>query len=198
VSFTARSLNSYALASILLLSSIAPSVSLADYGWGTSKQIEDREKAAAAHAAKNFNIPTPKGKLWESLKEALKLKVTPKDSVLVSVAFPQGWTMLSDQDDRSRRRYLILDKKGREVGSTFLKNTGYDYYGSTSLNEEAVKSILAENAGVPVKSVELGRTSYFVPICLVGTGVVAAVAVYYLRCTETKARTASECHSLKT
>jgi hypothetical protein len=57
-----------------------------------------------------------------------------KDSVLVNVVAPVGWTIRAAGSDPRHREFI--DANGIKRGRVFLKVTSYDYYGHSSLVDE--------------------------------------------------------------
>ena len=104
------------------------------FNWG-SNQIEACEKSAVAEAIVSSKIPHPSGDEWNAIVSHYGLpERVVVDKVLSSVVFPKGWTCAPDPSDYYSRNVLIKDHEGKKVGSYFLKNTGYDYYGNTSFD----------------------------------------------------------------
>lgn len=94
--------------------------------------IEAMEKQAAHDARTKGLVPTPEGKEWDRIRDEFDLKPTPVDEVLSQGCLPPKWRLVADPHDPYQRSSLILDERGQKVGSTFLKQTPYDYHGSTT------------------------------------------------------------------
>lgn len=101
----------------------------------SSSEIMARERSAVNNALVTYSIPTPSGAQWDAIcakyPEVTSQKV---DEVLSKVTLPSGWSVTKDPSDPYGRCCLIIDHTGEKVGSTFLKDTGYDYYGSCSFS----------------------------------------------------------------
>lgn len=109
---------------------------------GSSAEIEAGEKQAVLAALKASRIPTPSGASWEAIQTHYSLPPPVRaDNVQSKVTLPPGWTVKKDPNDYYGRCCIITDHDGVKVGRTFLKNTGYDYYGSTSFNKERLKEL---------------------------------------------------------
>jgi hypothetical protein len=77
-------------------------------------------------------LPIPSIETQDQLE---KLGVTfgdPVDAVQVSLTLPKGWKLQNASD---RRHRTLMDDTGQPVASVFLKNSGYDYYGSMRMLE---------------------------------------------------------------
>ncbi len=61
----------------------------------------------------------------------------PFNKVLIETFLPQGWKLVQRQRDPRFRS--LENEKGKNIATIFLKDTGYDYYGYVSLNEEFFK-----------------------------------------------------------
>jgi len=104
---------------------------------GSSAAIMAGEKAAVKEQMAAGRIPTPDGKLWDAIVAHYGLPSPVKvDSVQSTVTLPPGWKIRANPSDPYGRCTQITDHEGQVIGGTFLKNTGYDYYGSTSFNKE--------------------------------------------------------------
>ena len=102
------------------------------------------EKAAVDDMLASSKIPTPKGELWNAIVEHYSLGpdcCEHVDSVQSKVKLPKGWKVQKNPSDPYGRCCDILDHEEKKVGSTFLKNTGYDYYGHTSFNKDRLKEL---------------------------------------------------------
>jgi len=104
--------------------------------------IESMEKSAVTNALKNNLMPSPTGEEWDAIcakySEARSEKV---DKVLSNVTLPNGWTRKLDEDDEYGRCTIIYDDTNTKVGSTFLKNTPYDYRGYTFFDADRLKEL---------------------------------------------------------
>jgi hypothetical protein len=106
-------------------------------GGGSSAAIMAGEKAAVKEQMAAGRIPTPDGYDWAMISAFYELPPLVKmDNVQSRVTLPPGWKIRADPSDPYGRCTKIIDHEGQVVGSTFLKNTGYDYYGCTSFNKE--------------------------------------------------------------
>lgn len=102
--------------------------------------IEAGEKATVSEALAASQIPTPSGKLWTAIRTHYGLpEAIVVDKVQSTVTLPSGWTVVRDPEDHYGRCCIIKDHQGVSVGGTFLKNTGYDYYGRTHFKEDRLK-----------------------------------------------------------
>jgi hypothetical protein len=109
--------------------------------------VELEESYAAADAVKKSQIPKPEGKAWEKLQKHFGLEIKEIDSTLVQVTFPKGWSIKPDPKRLNDTRWQkIYDHKDRETATVFLKRSlsGYDDFGSTSFNEDAVDRLITE------------------------------------------------------
>lgn len=109
---------------------------------GSSTEIEYGEKAAVKDALVNQRIPIPNGKYWDAIKEHYHLpEPVPVDKVQAKVVLPPGWKVEKDTKDVYGRCCIIYDHEHVVIGRTFLKNTGYDYYGSTNFEKDRLKEL---------------------------------------------------------
>jgi hypothetical protein len=109
---------------------------------GSPSEIEAGEKRAVEDALKASRLPTPNGNGWDAIKKFYSLPdPEPVDRVQSKVTLPPGWTIKKDPSDPYGRCCIITDHEGEKVGSTFLKNTGYDYYGNTHFNKERLQKL---------------------------------------------------------
>lgn len=107
-----------------------------------SQEAESNEKAAVQEAMHNQRLPTPKGSDWEAIRQYYSLpEPVQVDSVQSTVVLPPGWSVDTDPDDVYRRCCIIFDHEKKKVGGTFLKNTGYDYYGRIHFNSDRLKEL---------------------------------------------------------
>lgn len=93
--------------------------------------FREREAKAFGEALSASLMPAPKENdpEWKAIVAHYKLPQPVKhDHVLAKVTLPTGWTLVPSKHDN--RRMVIMDHEGKVVGGSFLKNTGYDYYGS--------------------------------------------------------------------
>lgn len=107
-----------------------------------SEVIMAGEKAAVAEALVVSRIPTPSGENWEAIRAHYQLpEAVVVDKVQSKVTLPPGWTIVLDPTNPYGRCCIIKDHTGAAVGSTFLKNTGYDYFGNTNFKEDRLKTL---------------------------------------------------------
>lgn len=96
-----------------------------------------KEHSAVQGALQNNRIPTPSGREWDAICRKYPNVTSEKhDIVQSSVQLPPGWTVKEDPDDPYGRSCVIRDHEGQRVGGTFLKDSGYDYYGYTYFNKD--------------------------------------------------------------
>jgi hypothetical protein len=103
---------------------------------GREKSILTREAAAARVESGNIvTIPTPSGPEWEALKTRYGLPDPAKvDTVKSKVTLPPGWSIRTSKDDP--RHKSVVDESGNAMGTVFIKDSGYDYYGHTRFTGE--------------------------------------------------------------
>jgi hypothetical protein len=107
-----------------------------------SHLIEAGEKAAVREMLADSRIPTPSGSAWDAIVAYYNLPAAqPIDEVQSRVTLPPGWKIEKNSTDPYGRCCIIRDHEGKEVGDTFLKNTGYDYYGSTNFSKDRLKAL---------------------------------------------------------
>lgn len=108
----------------------------------TSKEIMKGEKTVD-YSLKNGYLPEiVKCKEWNAIKTHYGLENETKiDNVQYKVCLPPGWKIERNESDVYGRCCIIYDQDKVQVGSTFLKNTIYDYYGYTSFNEVRLKEL---------------------------------------------------------
>jgi hypothetical protein len=97
----------------------------------------EREATAVGKALAQSLLPTPdaKNEEWKAIAEHYKLpQPVLHDKVLSKVQLPTGWTVSANRTDN--RRMVITDHEGKTVGGSFLKDTGYDYYGSVYFDRD--------------------------------------------------------------
>lgn len=100
--------------------------------------IEYREQQAVENALKANRVPSiNKTDNWDAIKKFYKLPDEKQiDSVLFEIVLPDKWTIKLDNNDPYKRCCIIYDHENNEIGGIFLKDTGYDYYGYTTFNED--------------------------------------------------------------
>nr|QBK85454.1 MAG: hypothetical protein LCMAC101_00410 [Marseillevirus LCMAC101] len=113
-----------------------------NYDGVSSTKIEAREKEAAADSQESGRMPTPSGRLWDSIKSHYNLPDPRRiDKVLSEVTLPAGWKIGADPNDPDRRSTVIIDHEGQTVGCIFLKDTYYDRFGYTSFDKERLQDL---------------------------------------------------------
>ena len=109
---------------------------------GSSAENERGERQAVAEALVESRLPTPEGEEWKAIQKFYNLpEPTKLDNVQSKVTLPEGWTVTRDSSDPYGRCCLIYNGNGEKVGSTFLKNTGYDYYGNTYFDNKQLQKM---------------------------------------------------------
>lgn len=75
-----------------------------------------------------FRVPHPSEDDKKKLAEMGVKVLSRVDDVLTRIECPSGWNLRTvGRDTRCRE---LVDASERKVANVFLKNTGYDYYGS--------------------------------------------------------------------
>lgn len=106
-------------------------------GNSMSEVVETMEKHAVKKAKESNHMPTPEGEEWKAIVSHYKLPpIEQVDDVMSKVTLPNGWKTCIDENDPYKRNVLIKDENNERIGSYFLKNTGYDYYGHTSFDRK--------------------------------------------------------------
>ena len=104
--------------------------------FGLSEEIMTREKRAVVEANALLQLPTISESYLKKVQAVYpEITQTKVDKVLSQFTLPAGWKLAIDPKDRYGRNTIITDADGKEVGSFFLTNTGYDYYGNTQFTE---------------------------------------------------------------
>ena len=102
------------------------------------------EEKAVNEALMKGTIPTPSGDNWKAIQKKYNLPDPIKvDSVQSEVKLPPGWTFKVNK--RDVRHMTIMDHEGKKVGSVFLKQTPYDYYGSVNFDTDRLKELGIDN-----------------------------------------------------
>lgn len=108
----------------------------------TSELIMREEKDHVKESVAQSRMPTPKGRLWNAIKNYYSLPDPVKfDKVQSKVVLPPNWTIGVDPNDPYGRQTTILDHEAKKVGSFFLKMTFYDKYGYTSFDEQRLRDL---------------------------------------------------------
>ena len=92
------------------------------------------EAIAASAANTKSLIPTPSDEDRKTLENMGVVFLEKFDKVLTQVKLPEDWYSKPQTDRRHTKYFRKSDEK--EVMSTFLKNSGYDYYGYTCVSSQ--------------------------------------------------------------
>lgn len=96
--------------------------------------IEAREATAARALGTtgNVHLPIPNAGTKAALEAKGVVFGKPIDSVLISATLPDGWSIKRGPAFDERKR-VLLSETGGKVADIFIKNSGYDYYGSIGM-----------------------------------------------------------------
>jgi hypothetical protein len=103
----------------------------------TPNQILARERKVAESMGTGNKVTLPiksSDSAYEQLKAMGVVFGERRDHVLIKATLPAGWKIVPNGSDPRHR--TLQDDKGKEVASIFLKNSGYDYYGSVYVNQD--------------------------------------------------------------